>query len=569
MKVADAVASFLESVGLTHVFGVSGGASLHLIHGVSDNGELKFIPTTTETTAGYAADAYARINGLGCAMATSGPGASNLVTAIATSYYDSVPVIYITGNCPTFRDSDKLGVRQYGFQEMDIVSMVKGITKYARKVISPRDIGNALKEAVREAISGRKGPVLIDIPDDIQRSDIEWEIFEDLEVRKLPEVTGFDMRLICALLRDSKRPVFIFGAGCDVASMWKFAFSCTIPFVRSWGAVDMVKGLFNMGCFGTHGSRAANLIVQNADLIVCVGCRLDTKATADPKTFGRKAKLVMVDIDPNEFHKFDHLDRPVLTKIFADSHSFLDAITKEPFISCLPSRDWLNYCSNLLNAFPTQPTWEGWNPYTALHHLGKEISEDAIIVSDTGNTLGWVMQAYPFKGERFIHAFNNTPMGYGIPAALGAALSSNATPVVLFTGDGSAMMSLAELATIAYHKLPVTVILLDNKGHGMCRQTQRQWLGGKYPSTSIEGGLAFPEDWGECLASLGFNVFDDPEQAVHFDGPAASVIKVPPEAHLIPQARFGQPIEDADPLLPWGEFTKHMIIDPLPRRHYE
>jgi acetolactate synthase I/II/III large subunit len=172
MKVAEAVAKFLEAQGLRHVFGVNGGANLHLIHGIYDKTKIRFIPTTHECNAGFAADAYARLTGLGCAMATSGPGATNLVTAIATSYYDSVPVLYITGNVAMFRFGAPLGVRQYGFQETSIVEMVKGITKYAFQAHGASWIIPALEHAVSISKEGRKGPALIDIPDDIQRADI-------------------------------------------------------------------------------------------------------------------------------------------------------------------------------------------------------------------------------------------------------------------------------------------------------------------------------------------------------------------------------------------------------------
>lgn len=172
MKVAVAVAKFLESQGLTHVFGVNGGANLHLIHAIYDDTQIKFIPGTHECNSGFSADGYARLNGLGCAMATSGPGATNLVTAIATSYYDSVPVLYITGNVATFRFGSRFGVRQYGFQETPIVEMVKGITKSAVQVQQVEFIRKILLDLVECAKEGRKGPVLIDIPDDIQRTEI-------------------------------------------------------------------------------------------------------------------------------------------------------------------------------------------------------------------------------------------------------------------------------------------------------------------------------------------------------------------------------------------------------------
>ena len=174
VKLAEAVAKFIESQGITHVFGVNGGANLHLIHGLADVTKVRFIPTTHECNAGFAADAYARIRGIGCCMATSGPGATNLITAIATSYYDSVPVLYITGNCTTNRQGAKFGVRQYGFQETPIVEMVHGITKACTQLDDPDWVIGELEQLIATAVDGRKGPVLLDIPDDLQRADISY-----------------------------------------------------------------------------------------------------------------------------------------------------------------------------------------------------------------------------------------------------------------------------------------------------------------------------------------------------------------------------------------------------------
>src|SRR5882672_8679357 len=174
MKLAEAVARFLEAQGIKHISGVNGGANLHLIHGICDATQIKFIPTTHECNAGFAADAYARLTGLGCAMSTSGPGATNLVTAIATSYYDSVPVLYITGNVATHRFGSQFGVRQYGFQETPIVEMMKPITKWAEEIISPDMCIDALKHSIKMMTTGRKGPALISIPDDLQRADIDY-----------------------------------------------------------------------------------------------------------------------------------------------------------------------------------------------------------------------------------------------------------------------------------------------------------------------------------------------------------------------------------------------------------
>lgn len=550
MKLAEGVAKILEQNGIRHVFGVSGGASLHLIHGITDATSIQFVPTTHECNAGFAADSYARLRGIGCALATSGPGATNLVTAIAASYYDSVPVVYLTGNVATFRFGAPLGVRQYGFQETPIVEMVAPVTKYAVQIIDPHSLIAEMDYAISVAKRGRPGPVLIDIPDDIQRADIDAAALQHepeplMEARDSPDCTE-----VVRMLQEARRPIFVWGAGirpyADAART--LARSLGVPVACTWGAIDLMHSddPLMAGGFGTHGNRGANFAVQNADLVLAVGTRLDTKATANPRDFARGAAIIMVDIDGGEIRKFEKLGRKIDVGIEADAGAFIAAL--DAAVTDRRSRPiWLEHVWEWKGKYPSKddPSWSG-KPYELVRRLAASTTPDDIIVSDTGTALGYLMQAFPFKGERFIHAFNATPMGYGLPAAIGAAFASERR-VVLVTGDGSILMALSELATIRRHGLPIEIILLDNKGHAMCRQTQRQWLGGHYPATSIEGGLGFP-DFRKVAEAFGVEI---------------EVHEIDPDAQLIPQAKFGQPLEDADPQLPREEFRANMIIEPL------
>lgn len=575
MKLAEYVARFLEAQGISHAYGVSGGASLHLIHGITDASKIQFIPTQHECHAGFAADCHARLNGLGVAIATSGPGAANLITAIATSYYDSVPVIYITGNCTTNRFGSQFNtpVRQYGFQEMPIVEMVAEITKYAKQVVRAEDIAHILVRAAQVATSGRKGPVLIDIPDDLQRATVTKHWLKRIDpIGQKSLWSRASINEMVTDLNTAERPLLLFGAGirgCS-AQATMLARSMGVPFASTWGAkdcFDSYDALF-VGAFGTHGTRAANLMVANADFILAIGTRLDTKATADPTTFARGANRYMVDIDDAEIGKMNQLSPGFLKGWFSgDAGDFLTVLDQAPIPKNVPrERLLLHTIERLRNTYDAvTPDWPGPDPYDFMHRLGVYTRAEDVIVCDTGLTVGWAMQAFPFKGERFIHAFNMTPMGYAMPAALGAALATGRRVVVL-VGDGSIMMTLSEMATLSARDLNVKVMLFDNKGHGMCRQTQRQWLGGKTPSTSIEGGLSFPSDWGEVRRAMGFERADTLADLFESDGPAMMVLDIAQDAHLIPQARFGQPIEDADPLLPWDEFVANMVVEPLPRK---
>jgi acetolactate synthase-1/2/3 large subunit len=573
VKLAHVVARFLASQGLRHVFGVSGGASLHLIHGICDETTIQFIPTAHEQGAAFAADAYARVSGLGCALATSGPGATNLITGIAASFYDSTQVLYLTGNVATFRFGAPLGVRQYGFQETPICDIVRKITKYAVTVMDPNDILYELEKALWLAKASRKGPVLVDIPDDIQRAEVDPAA---LRHYSLPIYTsgGFiDARGVATMLQDARRPIMVWGSGIRPYAQGAIllARSLGIPVATTWGAIDLLNAddPLMAGGFGTHGNRGANFAVQNADLVISIGSRLDTKATGFPKHFARGAKLVMVDIDPAEIAKFDKLGRKVDLGICADAGAFIEAMHLSA------PHDWVAWRTQVQYwkaRYPSvdDPAWTGTKPYELVRKLAEETTPDDIIVSDTGTALGYLMQAFPFKGERFIHAFNSTPMGYGIPAAIGAAFASGRR-VVLVTGDGSALMSTGELATLSRHQLPIRILLLNNLGHAMCRQTQRQWLGGNYPGTSIAGGLGFPDF--ENLA-LAFGIPIDLSLETLFGGitlpdgkpyagPCFMEAMIDPDAQLIPQAKFGQPLEDADPPLPREEFRRQMVVEPV------
>ena len=571
MKLANLVAQFIANQGVNHVFGVSGGASLHLIHGFTNATKTAFIPTAHECGAAFAADAYARLRGLGVALATSGPGATNLVTGIAASFYDSTPCLFLTGNVATFRFGAPLGVRQYGFQETPVCDMVRPVTKYAVCVTDPTRIAYELGKAAWYARDGRKGPVLVDIPDDIQRAEVDPAALQHWPYQaENPAWMGqADVERVAGALRAARRPVFVWGAGVrpHAAEARALAHATGVPVACTWGAIDLMPYLDPLmaGGFGTHGSRAANFTVQNADLVIAIGCRLDTKATGLPAHFARGAKVVMVDIDRAEIRKFEKLGRRIDIGIVADAGDF---ITQLGMADALHYRDdcyaWVGRIVEWRRRYPSvdDPRWSVPRPYALVRALAEHTTPDDVIVSDTGTALGYLMQGFPFKGERFVHAFNATPMGYGLPAAIGAAFASGRR-VVLVTGDGSSLMSLGELATLARHRLPVKILLLNNLGHAMCRQTQRQWLGGSYPGTSIEGGLGFP-DFAKTADAFGIRVawgLDELMEAS--DGPAFMEAKIDPEAQLIPQARFGAPLEDAEPQLSREDLKREMIVETI------
>ena len=346
--------------------------------------------------------------------------------------------------------------------------------------------------------------------------------------------------------------------------------SLGIPYACTWGAIDLGRhdDLLFAGGFGTHGIRAANFAVQNSDLVISLGSRLDTKATGFPAHFARAARIAMVDIDAAEIAKFAKLGRHIDFPICADAGEFIAALMPGDGVTLLRGdrAEWQLRIKLWKQRYADPPVdWPGINPYQLMKDIAKWTTAEDIIVSDTGCALGWVMQGFPFNGERFLHAFNMTPMGYGLPAAIGAHFATGRR-VVLITGDGSIMMSLPELATIARWNLPIKIILLNNGGHAMCRQTQRQWLGAKYPATSVEGGLGFP-NFRDTAQAFGIRDWMSLDYLFSGEnGPGLMEIEIHPDAQLVPQAKYGQPLEDADPPLPWAELKEQMIIEPLERK---
>jgi acetolactate synthase-1/2/3 large subunit len=312
----------------------------------------------------------------------------------------------------------------------------------------------------------------------------------------------------------------------------------------------MVGHPMYVGTWGTHGVRAANFAIQNADLVIAIGTRLDTKATGSPaSSFARKAKLVMVDIDQNELAKMEKIGRRCRT-VHSDAVSYMQFL----FING-DFTEWLTKIDGWKRDYPAVlPEYENNSPYRIMEALGTYLTADDLVVSDTGCPLAWAMQVLPFKG-RFIHAFNQTPMGYGLPASIGCA-GAHPGRVILLTGDGGLSENITEFATIRKHNLNIKTILFNNFGHQMCRQTQRQWLGGVYHGTSAKD-LATP-DFTAVANAYGIACKFSLDELMRSSGPAFLELKIDEEQGVQPQVRFGKSIEDADPALPEGELARIM-----------
>jgi len=436
--------------------------------------------------------------------------------------------------------------------------------------------------------SGRQGPAVVDIPDNLQRVLIEEDQLEPFEGLDRGEIRfAFDeparIELLQAIAR-AKRPVVIAGWGVHLAKVeepfLEFVESLNLPVALTWGAADLMpeNHPLNLGRFGTHGMRHTNFAVQNADLILSLGSRLDTKATGSPvNTFAPGAYKVMVDIDVNELTKFERFDLRLDLILQTDLREFFQRFTQQDLLTARYAiNDWFSLSDRwktVFTEFDSKARAEqtsGVDPYFLLSELSASCPADTLVMVDTGCSIAWSMQAWRFKlGQRMFHDFNNTAMGWALPAAVGAWFASGGTqPLICVVGDGSFMMSVQELATVMHHSIPVKIILVNNSGYAMIRQTQDQWLNSNYVASSNQGGLSFPrfsklsEAFGleYVLVDADCNLREKLEDVLAYPGPVLCEVAVPEEARVIPQVKFGRPNEDMEPLLSREVFTYQMGI---------
>lgn len=570
MKIAQVVANFISEIGTKVVFGISGGASLHLLNEVRSHKDIELVCLHHEQSVAMGAEAYSRISRqIGVGIVTSGPGATNLITGIAGAYYDSVPCIFITGQVSVNRSKGDSGVRQKGFQETPIVEMVREITKFAISVNDPNQVIPALEKAYKIAIAGRMGPVLIDIPDDIQRMELDVSEFslKNFERKIIEKDSVGSFEKFTSFLRKSRKPVLILGAGLNYSDNSDFVkqqlAEIAMPVSTTWGAKEMIDASNSalVGTFGTHGSRFANQILNEADLIISIGSRLDLKATGTPiDSFAPKAVKIMFDIDEHEISKFDSSGLNIDLSLSIDLNSMLfreyfAEITRAAYTY----QNWMSeVVERKIHAQPEKRSFiaDGINPYHFIEKLSENAQNDINLVVDTGCAIAWVMQSWNVKiGQKIFHDFNNTAMGWSIPAAIASAYSSNSNQTYCIVGDGSIMMSLGDLSNIKRTGKNVTLFLLNNGGYAMIKQTQDQWFCGEYFASDTGGDLTFPDF--ELLANaFGFeflriesnNELDNLIPRLNtLKGAVFCEILIQPDARVVPIVKFGSPNYLMDP----------------------
>ena len=582
MNLSDYVLDFLEKKNVKEVFLITGGAISFMVDAFSRNRKVKYVSVAHEQAGAMMADSYSRLGpNFSCTMVTSGPGATNLITGIACSYFDSIPALHICGQVNTYEQQDShistKNVRQVGFQETDIVKISKPITKFSYKLKKASEIKYVLEKAYYFATSGRPGPVLIDIPMNLQREKINPKQLKSFQPKN--EKKNTDSRKLISkiesLFQKARKPVLILGGGIKYGKaekdLKKFLKYFQIPIVTTWSGVDLLDHRSNkyIGNIGVYGSRAANFTIQNSDLFLCLGSRLDTRITGGvPKTFARKAKKIVVDIDKNEIGKQRGLkiDVPIEMDVKYFFKEYLKYKKKN-----IIKKDWLIRCNDWKMKYPMvlkkyYQEKNNVNPYVFTNYLSEILNKKDIIIADDGGHLTWTIQSFKIKeGQKLFSAFGNSPMGYALPASIGASIVKNKSRIICIDGDGSIQINLQELHTIDKLRLPIKIFILNNDGYGIIKQFQDLYLDKRHEASGK--GVSNPDFKKISSAfNINYNIIKNHKDLIKLKKiitskkPEMIEIKIKSNQKIIPKLQFGNPIEDLSPLLNRKEFQKNMDI---------
>lgn len=592
MRAADYLMQRLAEAGATDVFLLPGGGAMFLNDALVCEARLNPVPCHHEQACGIAAEAHGRVREtFGVCMVTTGPGATNVVTPVAGAWIESVPMLVISGQV---KRPDLLGgrpLRQGGVQEVDIVPMVRHVTKYAVTIDDPQQIRYHLERALFEMRDGRAGPVWLDVPLDVQATTVDPETLPGFTPP--PNPSGTDMSIaaddVLALLAKAERPLILAGHGVRLAGgatpLLSIAEKLQVPVATTWNALDIVPcdHPLNAGRPGVVALRPGNFAVQNSDLLVSIGCRLDNIITAyNPRGFARAAKKVVIDVDHNEI---DKLDMDITLGITADATDFLSALDHRP-VPPQPNRaDWLARIAGWKKRYPVNdgkpfPEQGPIDHYHFVSALSDAIPPHTLVATgSSGLAIEVFYTVFRNKpGQRVFLTSGLGAMGYGLPTAIGACFANGKKPMVAIESDGSLQLNLQELATLRAQNLPICLIVMNNGGYASIRNTQRNYFAGRHVGTGPEAGLLLPDL--ERIAAtydLPFRRINDAselapvlnEVAGH---PQAMIVDVrltpnetlAPKCAALPQpdgSMLSMPLEDMSPLLPIDQLRSEMLID--------
>jgi acetolactate synthase-1/2/3 large subunit len=506
IKLSDYVFQYLESQGVKTAFTLTGGGIMHLIDSLGHS-NLEYVCCHHEQAAAIAAQAYDMYQEeLSVCLITTGPGGTNALTGAAAAYVDSTPVIYMTGQVKRSDFASLRGVRQFGAQENDIISMAKPVTKYATLIMEPEDIAYELEKSVYIATHGRKGPVWIDIPLDVQSAMIDENhlrhyVPEEIERKSDIKVAA---SYTLKLLKEAKRPVILLGQGMVAAKAQEYVRKLIdktgIPVLATWRALDFM-GTEENGFFGSPGLQAprySNLIMQHCDALIVLGSRMDNMITAfNEEHFAFRAKKVIVDVDENEIKKLAMTEvYPVVADVKEYVQALLDEMDKNHL--AVDYSSWLNKCQKLKTRFPIlsekQDKQEGVNLYQVTEEVSKYAKEtDTIVISSTSrcNTAGHIAFEHK-RGQKTISSMGMGSMGFALPSAVGAYYANGKSRVVIFEGDGSLQLNIQELETIAANKIDAKIFIFNNSGYAAITTMQDRNFDGFYVGSNEKSGLFMP-----------------------------------------------------------------------------
>ena len=600
MKLSDYVMKFIAELGVGHVFYLPGGGAMHLVDSLGKITGMEIVCCLHEQAVAVAAQSYAmHTNNLGVGIFTTGPGGTNAITGVSAAWIDSVPCLFVSGQVKRSDIMKDKGIRQLGIQEVDIVSLVQSITKYAVTVMEPDSIRYHLEKALYLAKNGRPGPVWLDIPLDVQGSIIDekkLEGFNPVELKeKKPDMSLVknSVKKIIRLLNDSERPVIIAGDGIKISKSKELFLDIIrkigIPVIPTWKAMDMIYEEHELyaGRGGIMGERFANFAVQNSDLLLCIGSKMDfTQTGFDTKSFARAARKVVIDIDNNEVNK---LDFKIDLKIVADAKLVLEEIlnqlnnieVKDRSLWTDKIKEWRKKYPVVLKEYYNKTGLV--NPYVLVDVLSQEAtSEDIINPCCAGTAAEYNFQAFKIKkNQKFITNHGLGPMGFELPGSIGACLANNRKRTICIAGDGGLQLNIQELETLHRLDLPVKIFIMNNNGYSSIRTMQETHFNGHYVGNDPSSGLTLPDIISVAQAykikAVRINDVSELElkirEALDFPGPVICDVMVIPGFKVAPKVAsqrkengtmVSKPLEDQWPFLDRDELKSNMMI-PLVR----
>ncbi len=590
IKLSDYIAKRLKEIyNIPLFFMISGGGAMHLNDSLGRY--IPYICNHNEQACAIAAEGYARVSQkLAVVNVTTGPGGLNCLNGVFGQWTDSVPVLYISGQVKysTTMDSCKdIPLRQLGDQEVDIISVVKPLTKYAVMVTKPEEIKYHLDRAIHEATTGRKGPVWLDIPINVQSALIDEKDLIDFDIacKAAPSAKECKTDEILKRIEAAKRPLIIAGHGIRLSGMkdtfLKLIKKLNIPVVTTFNGIDLLPSDFPncIGRIGTIGQRAANFALQNADLVLCLGTRNNIRQVSyNWENFAKKAFKIMVDIDAAELQK--PLVKPDMA-INADLEDFLPLLETEA--KNIEKKEWLEFCKNLKTkySFKNTPEYnqngEKINVYHFIHRLTELLKEKDVCVTANGTAIVASVQTAVIKeNQRYFSNSGDASMGYDLPAAIGACLANNKKSTVCLAGDGSIMMNLQELQTIVHNNLPVKIFIINNDGYSSIKQTQNNFFEGRNTGAGRTSGVSLP-DFVKVGQAFGIESFklekpDEVDNAIektlNSSNPVICEVLVNPDyifspklsSKKLPDGTMVSPsLENMYPFLPEDEYKSNML----------